>query len=133
MIGVCACTPRDPASIGDYLAIPARHDLRQIVERGVNERAWKPYAQKPTPTEQILFLKVQNAYDVVAGGQSDLGRCRSFDSYAPSAWLDKGSGSRRMKIGTSVSGPKRTFRLRRGMSAIGGKADIAIWSRHVRF
>jgi hypothetical protein len=26
----------------------------------------------------------------------------------------------------SVCGPKRTFRLRRGMSAIGGKADIAI-------
>jgi hypothetical protein len=52
---------------------PARHDLRQIVERGLNERPWKPYAQKSTPAEQILFLKVQNAYDVAARGQSDLG------------------------------------------------------------
>ena len=33
----------------------------------------------------------------------------------------------------STHGPKRTFRLRRGMSAIGGKADIANSSRHVRF
>jgi hypothetical protein len=39
----------------------------------LNERPWKPYAQKSTPAEQILFLKVQNAYDVAARGQSDLG------------------------------------------------------------
>ena len=56
---------------------------RQIVQRGLNKRAWKPYAQKPTPAEQILFLKVQNAYDVVAGGGSDLGHNEGhFDSYA---------------------------------------------------
>jgi hypothetical protein len=48
-----------------------RLSLRQIVERGLNECTWKPYAQKPTTTGQILFLKVQNAYNVVAGGQSD--------------------------------------------------------------
>jgi hypothetical protein len=62
-----------PQQIGDYLAVPARHDLRQIVERGLNERAWKPYAQKPALAEQILILKVQNAYDVIARGQSDFG------------------------------------------------------------
>ena len=39
----------------------------------LSERPWKPYAQKSTPAEQILFLKVQNAYDVAARGQSDLG------------------------------------------------------------
>ena len=63
--------------------MPARHDLRQIVKRGLNERPWKPYAQKSTLAEQILFLKVQNAYDVAARGQSDLGHDRSFDGYAP--------------------------------------------------
>ena len=37
------------------------------------KRPWKPYAQKSTPAEQILFLKVVNAFDVAARGQSDLG------------------------------------------------------------
>src|SRR5262249_13618876 len=71
--GLCFSAARSRQQIADYLAIPARHDLRQIVERGLNERAWKPYAQKSTTAEQILFLKIQNAYNVVARGQSDLG------------------------------------------------------------
>jgi hypothetical protein len=33
----------------------------------------------------------------------------------------------------SAYGPKQTFELRSGMSAFGGKADIARNCRHVRF
>jgi hypothetical protein len=80
---------RSRQQIADYLAIPARHDLWQIVKRGLNERTRKPYAQKPTPSEQVLFLKVQNAFNVIARGQCDFGNdVGHFDSYAPGASLN---------------------------------------------
>ena len=61
--------PKDQPVLEQILGLDMAEDLA-----GSAVSSWKPYAQKPSVTEQVLFLELQNAFDVVAGRWSDLGQ-----------------------------------------------------------